>query len=295
MYINEKCPCDNECCENGTCARCAHEALGAMDEGSCCGGGESGGSELVHPLSSPVYKFVGVFLIILLATMIANNLKAFRKIGLADRQQNTITIEGSGKITATPNIAVTDIGLVTEKADVAEAQAENSKKMNDLIAGLKKLDIAADDIKTTQYQVYPKYSYEEKRGSTITGYSVSQSVHVKIRDLNKISAVLAAVGSFGANQVSGIQFTIDEPKNLETEARAAAIEDAQDRAKILSKDLGVRLGKVVGFSESARGGAPMPYAMMDKATAGGYAEAAPQIQSGTLDIQSNVVITYEIR
>lgn len=295
MYINEKCPCENDCCAGGTCAMCANEALEAMDEGSCCGGSEvGGGAEMVHPLSSPVFKFVGVFLIIFLITLIANNIKTFKRIGMADRQQNAITIEGLGKVTAAPNIAVTSVGLVTEKSDVAAAQLENSKKMNALVASLKKLGIADEDIKTAQYQIYPKYSYEEKKGSSITGYSVSQSLDVKIRDLTKISEVLAAAGGAGANQVSGIQFTIDEPKNLHAEARAEAVKDAQDKAEKLANDLGIRLGRVIGFSES-QGGSPVPYPMMAKDAVGGYAEAAPQIQAGTLDIQSNVSVTYEIR
>jgi len=291
MYINEKCPCENDCCANGTCASCANEALDAMDEESCCGGGEI---ETVHPLSSPVFKFVGVFLIIFLITLIANNIRTFGRIGMADRQTNAITIEGTGKVVAAPNIAVTSIGLVTEKADVAAAQVENSQKMKALVASLKKLGIADEDIKTAQYQIYPKYSYEEKKGSTITGYSISQSLDVKIRDLTKISEVLASAGAAGANQVSGIQFTIDEPKNLRAEARAEAVKDAQDKADKLAQDLGVRLGRVIGFSES-QGGSPVPYPMMAKDAVGGYAEAAPQIQAGTLDIQSNVSVTYEIR
>lgn len=292
MYINEKCPCENDCCANGTCGACANEAFSSADEGSCCSSG--GDAEMVHPLSSPVFKFVGVFLIIFLITLIANNIKTFRRIGMADRQQNAITIEGLGKVTAAPNIAVTSVGLVTEKSDVAAAQLENSKKMNELVSSLKKLGIADEDIKTAQYQIYPKYSYEEKKGSSITGYSVSQSLDVKIRDLAKISEVLAAAGAAGANQVGGIQFTIDEPKNLRAEARAEAVKDAQDKADKLAEDLGVRLGRVIGFSES-QGGSPVPYPMMAKDAVGGYAEAAPQIQAGTLDIQSNVSVTYEIR
>ena len=292
MYINEKCPCENDCCMDGTCTRCANEALGAMDEESCCGGGDE--VDITHPLSSPVFKFVGVFLIVFLITLIANNIKTFNRIGIADRQPNAITIEGTGKVTAAPNIAVTSVGLVTEKTDVAAAQTENSQKMKALVASLKKLGIADEDIKTAQYQIYPKYSYEEKKGSTITGYSISQSLDVKIRDLSKISEVLAAAGAAGANQVSGIQFTIDEPKNLRAEARAQAVKDAQDKADKLANDLGVHLGRVIGFSES-QGGSPVPYPMMAKDAVGSYAEAAPQIQAGTLDIQSNVSVTYEIR
>lgn len=293
MYIKEKCPCDNACCTNGTCAACANEAIDSADEGSCCS--EGGGTEMQHPLSGSIYKIAGVFLIFFLATLVVNNIKTFKRIGIADRMPNSITIEGTGKVTAAPNIAVTNIGLVTEKLDVAAAQTENSNKMNALIVSLQKIGIAKDDIRTTQYQIYPKYSYDQKNGSTITGYSVSQGMDVKIRDLSKISEVLAAAGAAGANQVSGIQFTIDEPKNLHAEARTEAVQDAQEKAEKLADELGISLGRVISFSESQGGSAPQPYPMMAKESADGMGGAAPEIQGGTLDIVSTVAVTYEIQ
>ncbi len=242
----------------------------------------------------PIIVLVGVALVIFLLTLIASNIKKFHYIGRPEPVARSLTISGSGKVTATPNIAVTNVGLVTEKSDVATAQQENSEKMNALIAALKELKIKDEDIRTTQYQIYPKYSYEEKKGSAITGYSVSQSVEVKIRDLKNISAVLARAGEAGANQVSGITFTIDEPKNLRAQAREEAVKDAKDKAAKLAEQLGVKLGRVITFSESGGGQTPEPRLMYMKEGIGG-GDSAPDIQSGSLEIISNVDVTFELK
>lgn len=240
-----------------------------------------------------VVAIVGVALTVYIATLVVSNIKKFSYIGAPTPPSRTLTISGSGKIIATPNIGVTNIGLVTEKADVAAAQQENSQKMNKLLVALKELGIKDEDIRTTQYQIYPKYSYEEKKGSQITGYSVTQSVEVKIRDLTKISQVLARAGEAGANQVSGITFTIDEQKNLRAQAREEAVKDAKEKASKLATQLGVTLGDVITFSESAGITPPEPRYMMMKEM-GGVGDA-PDIQSGSLEIISNVDVTFELQ
>ncbi|MCX6781218.1 MAG: SIMPL domain-containing protein [Candidatus Magasanikbacteria bacterium] len=258
--------------QNSTCSSCSHHG-------------------------GPLKKVLMLMLIAFLATLIVNNVKKNKEIGFAPRTPHTITIAGTGKVTATPTIATTNVGLVTEKADVASAQTENTNKMNALISALKSLGIDSADIKTAQYQINPKYTYDQKNGSTINGYSVTQSVEVKIRDLTKISAVLAKAGDAGANQVSGIQFTIDEPKNLEAQARELAVQDAKDKAEKLAATLGVRISRVVDFSEVTPNNMPGPVPMMyakDAAGVGGGVPA-PDVQSGSVEVHSDVAITYEIQ
>ena len=238
---------------------------------------------------------IAVLLAVFLLTLSINNIRKHRYIGRAPSAPHTIMISGSGKITATPTIAVTQVGLVTEKSDVAAAQMENSKKMNGLIAALQSLGIAKDDIRTAQYQIYPKYTYDQKSGSQINGYSVTQSVEVKIRNLEKISAVLAKAGEAGANQINGVQFTIDEPKNLRAQAREEAVKDAKEKAKKLAEQLGVRLGKIVGFSESGDAAPPVPMYYAKDMAVGAPERVAPDIQAGSLEVTSQVDITFELK
>lgn len=246
------------------------------------------------------YKFFAVLagillscLIVLVGTMIRNNLAAYNYIGRAERPERTISIQGEGKITAAPDIAVTTMGMVATAKTVAEAQTENTKVMNTLIAKLKVLDITDDDIQTTNYNIYPRYDYTEKRGQTLAGYEVSQNVTIKIRDLDKASAVLALAGAVGANSVSGLQFTIDDPEVYKAQARGLALEKVAAKSRALSQALGVKLASVVSYDEFDGGGGIPIYARAAEGLGG--SGPAPEIEPGSLDVVVRVNVTFEIK
>lgn len=256
-----------------------------------CGNGQCGMHGCGHH-KKIIFKLVGLALV---AYLIVLTVATWGKMDEAPAQLRTISVNGQGKITAAPNIALVSVGLVTENVDVGAAQTENTKKMNKLIALIKSTGVADADIQTTQYQINPKYSYAEKTGSQITGYNVTQSADVKIRDLTKISVVLAKAGEAGANQISGLQFTVDEPSNLKAEARDKAVADAKDKAGKLAKSLDVHLKRVVNFGEfSPISSGPMLYKEA-MGMGGGVDMPVPTIQTGSLEINSEVTITYEIK
>ena len=232
-------------------------------------------------------------LVLFLATFTVLTFKRTQRLGLADNPPRTIMISGSGKAVGIPDIATVNLGLITERRDVLSAQRENSEKMNQLLARLKDLQIPKDDIQTTQYQIYPRYDYTKGAG-TIVGYTVSQSVSVKIRDLGKVSAVLAAAGEVGANQVSGVSFTLDDPEDLRQEARTKAIGNAKDKARDIARALGLKLGRIVSFNESSSlPFPPTPYAR-ELGFGGGGDTVPPQIESGTVEVNADVSVTFEL-
>lgn len=240
-------------------------------------------------------SYLIVAIIIGIAVWVVNGIRAYGTIGRAPRQTNTIVVSGEGKVTASPNIATVTVGMLTQGNDVARAQKENTEKMNALIAAVKKIGIEDKDMQTASYYINPRYNYREGR-STIEGYEVLQSVTVKIRDLQKIPAVLAAAGEHKANQVSGVNFSIDEPENLRAEARGKAIDRARDMADAIAQGLGVKLGRVVAFNESM-GGFPPPMPLMaERAYGVGGPDMMPQpkIEPGSEEIVVNVSVTYEI-
>jgi uncharacterized protein YggE len=210
--------------------------------------------------------------------------------------RDTITVDGEGKVTATPDIARVDLGVYSEGTTVKATQEQNTKKMNAIVAALKDLKIDEKDIQTSQYTISPKYDYSLNQ-QRIAGYIVSQNVTVKVRDTDSVGTVLGKAGELGANTVGGVQFTIDDPKALEAEARAKAIEDARTKAQALARDLGLTVVKVVTFSEAGRGGVPMPYAAKayDMMAQNAVSAPTPDVQTGSLDITSNVSVTFEIR
>jgi hypothetical protein len=230
---------------------------------------------------------------IYLALLARNAAKQYDYIGRSESQRDTIAISAEGKVTALPDIASISVGVMTEKKSVAEAQKENTAKMNAIIAKVKSFGIAAEDIKTTNYSIFPQYDWIDNR-QVERGFQVSQNVEIKVRDLSKTGDILAAVGELGANQVGGVTFTIDDPEDLRQQARIKGLEAAQKKAMALAKAAGVKLGKVVGFSESEGYAQPIYYAKDTAMGLGGGPAASPSIESGSQDIVVNVSVVYEI-
>lgn len=239
--------------------------------------------------------FVGVLLVyavFYLGTAIRKNMKEYDYIGKADRMERSVTVNGFGKVTGNNDIAVTSIGFSNTNKDIAQAQADNNKVMDQVMADLKKLGIQEKDLQTN-YTIFPEYNYSQERGQELKGYRVSNSVTVKIRDLSKISQVLALAGRYGANEVGGLSFTIDDPENLKADARAKALADAKVKAQNLANTLGVRLGEVIGYYENESQG---EYPMYDKAMMGmgGATTNQVAVSSGSKDVTMNISIIYEI-
>lgn len=235
-----------------------------------------------------------LFLVIFLGVLTRNEIKKYDYIGRTSEQIYTIMLSGEGKVTAIPDIAQIFLGIQTEKAKVVDAQKENTEKMNQLIKELKKMAIEAKDIKTSNYSIYPQYDWLNNK-QLLRGYQVNQTIEVKIRDLDKVGSIIEVAGRLGANQVGGLNFTIDEPEKLRQQAREKALANAKDKAEALAKIAGVKLGKLVSFAEESGGLTPYPiyrsYALEAKGVGGGE---APEVQPGSQDVIVNVTVTYEV-
>jgi hypothetical protein len=232
------------------------------------------------------------------AVLTRNSVKQYRYIGLSAEQKHSISISGEGKVVAVPDIAKIQLGLQTEKKIVAEAQKENTEKMNAVIEKLKKdFKIDAKDIQTVNYNIYPQYDWTNNR-QTLRAYQVSQSVNLKIRDLTKISDILQAAGDAGLNQVGGLTFEVDEPEKIKQEARELAIKNAKEKADALAKIADVKLGKVISFSEYANDASSRSYDnySMKAMGVGGGAEIAPvpAVEAGSTEIIVTANVEYEI-
>ncbi len=208
-----------------------------------------------------------------------------------------ISVQGQGKVSAAPDIATLTVSVISEGKVVKTVKQENTEKMNRIIAGLKKLGLADKDIATASYDLYPDYSYEPNLPPRIRGFRLTQTLALKVRDLDKVDQVIDTATELGANNVGGLAFTLDNKDAVNDEAREKAFADAREKAQRMAKAAGVTLGKVVGFSESGGYYPPVPVyyekAVMMSADAG-RGGASPDIQPGSQDYQVSVDITYEI-
>ena len=211
-------------------------------------------------------------------------------------QNEVITVSGEGKSYAVADTAMVSFGVQNTDTTAGRAQEKTTTAMNALLEKVRSLGIEEKDIKTVAYAVYPNYSAEQPscmrvpcpQGPVITGYTASHTVEVKIRKADMVSSVLTALGDAGADTISGVQFVVDDEEEVLRKARAEAIEDAKQKAKILAKDLDVRLGDLVGFSESGGGGLYYTKAMAPS-------REAMDIPRGENEVRSMVTLTYRIK
>jgi uncharacterized protein YggE len=194
----------------------------------------------------------------------------FERLKYVDTTPATISITGTGEVVAKPDIGKFTFSVQAEAADAATAQEESGTKVNEILGYLREEGgVAEDDVKTLSYNLSPRYRYEERvcaagsycpPGERVQdGFSVSQTIEVKVRDTGAASGLLAGVGERGATNISGLDFTVDDMDALQDEAREMAIKDAQKKAVALSGQLGVRLVRLADYYEQ-RG--YQPYAMV---------------------------------
>lgn len=211
----------------------------------------------------------------------------------AEPLRRTITVVGIGRASATPDIARVTVGVDVVNASLSKALTEVNTKTSAVIAQLKKQGIEDKDVRTVDFNVFPQQAYGPNGPGPITGYRVSNSVRVTIRDLDKAGSILEQAVNAGANTVQGLTFTIDDAKPVETEARVSAIQDARFKADALAQEAGATVGQVINISEVQTGGPIMlnqPAAMSAQGGGGGV-EIAPGMQ----DVSVQVQVTYELQ
>lgn len=245
-----------------------------------------------------------ILLSVFLGVKIIGELKSFPTIGV-EPGQNIISVSGKGEVFATADLATFSFSVEQEGATVADAQKKAGAIHDKAMKVLKDAGITDKDIKTTGYNVGPKYDYSARpcnaygcppSNPVIVGYQVSQTITVKVREIDKAGEVVSNLGESGVTNLSSLEFTIDDEDALKTEARTLAIADAKDKAEKLSKDLGVSLGKVVSFYETTEGG-PIYYekAMMNSGVGGGADIPSTSFATGENKVGVNVTVTYRIR
>ncbi|MBI3743710.1 MAG: SIMPL domain-containing protein [Chloroflexi bacterium] len=224
---------------------------------------------------------------------------------IGNNQQTGIFVDGSGTITVTPDISTLSLGVQAQATTVAQARDQAAAAMDAVAKSLKDNGVADKDIKTTNFSIQPIYTakprippaFPGQTDQVITGYMVSNSVTAKIRDLAKVGKVIDDATKAGGDAIrfNGINFSVENPKPIETQARDLAFQDAVAKAQQAAKATGVTLGKPISIS--VQGGSPVRFAPAPLAgradVAGGF--VATPIDAGTLDVTVSVSITFAIQ
>lgn len=235
-----------------------------------------------------------------------NTFKAYQYVGADIPPMNTINVQGEGEAFQVPDVAEFTFSIVKEGETPNEVRGAADESYNAALNFVKEQGIEDPDLKTTSYNLSPRYTYRQQAcvpgrpcppgERELAGFELRQSVRVKVRDTAKAGDIIAGLAEMDVEEVSGLSFTIDDDDAVRAQARADAIADAQDNAEQLAEQLDVTLGRIVNFNEFG-GGEPRPFAleMADEGRGGAATPAPARLEPGENRVVSNVNITYEIR
>lgn len=257
-------------------------------------------------MTEKIKDYLGIVLILALLAVgygVLTYVQAYAK-NVNPSGYRSFSVTGEGKAVAVPDVAQFSFSVITEGGrDIATLQKSNTDKVNKALDFVKGQGVDAKDVKTQSYEVQPRYQYSSCYTGTcpppqIVGYTVQQSVQVKVRDFAKIGALVSGVVDNGANQVSQLNFTVDDPATVQDTARAEAIEKAQAKAKSVAQAGHFNLGDLLSIDEGYS--YPQPYyaygmggeTLKADGMGGG---SAPAIEPGSQEVVITVTMRYEIR
>lgn len=258
----------------------------------------------MHPTIKNVLGVATAFSVLFFGYAAISYVRSYRQF-IDPSLVRSFTVSGEGKVIAIPDVAQFTFGVVTEGGlKVNELQEQNAEKANGAIAHLTSLAIDEKDIATQQYAVEPRYQYYNWDRSAnggpvpppeIVGYTVRQSVTVKVRNFDVIADALSGVVEKGANTVSQLSFTIDDITELQHQAREKAIAQAQEKAQRVASAAQFMIGRLLGIDEY--GGPVIPYYTKSLEAFGGddASVAVPSVEPGSQEVVANITLRYEIR
>ncbi|MGD9866243.1 MAG: SIMPL domain-containing protein [Pseudodonghicola sp.] len=209
-----------------------------------------------------------------------------------DTTPRQISVTGEGVVEAAPDMATITLGVTHEAAEAQQAMRATSEAVGKMLERLAGMGIASRDLQTRELSLSPVWSEikDDSEGrQQITGFVASNTVLVRVRDLNALGGILDAVIAEGGNDFSGLRFAVQEPAPLQDAARKAAVADAMARAKLLAEAAGVTLGPVLTMQDQG-GGMPMPMAEMSMR----MGAAKMPVAAGEISVTANVSMVFSI-
>jgi uncharacterized protein YggE len=204
----------------------------------------------------------------------------------------SIRVTGEGTVTAKPDQAQIDIGVVTEAQNAQAAATENAKKLDAVLAELRKALGPGADIKTTSYALTPIYHYPKEGGSpTITGYSATNVIQLKTTDLTQVGKIIDTAAQSSANRIQSLQFTLKDEQAAHLQALREAIAKARAKAEAMASALGLKIVRVLSVEE---GGPPVRPVYAAAMQARAAAPVQTPVEPGTIEVRATVTLSVEI-
>jgi uncharacterized protein YggE len=213
----------------------------------------------------------------------------------------TLTVSATGSVDVVPDTAFVAMGMETAGKSLAEAQRRNSAVMQKVMERFRELKIDEERIQTSSFTVTPLYKPQPPRRSEtppsppeIIGYTVSNTVTVEVRDLEKVAAVIEGALAAGANHFQGLQWALRDEQQARLRALKSAAAKAREKAMALSEALNVKLFRLMTVNEGEHVIRPPSYAVRSFSEMN-VAGAEPPISSGEMKVEATVTLIYEIK
>ena len=222
---------------------------------------------------------------------------AFAQEKNVSEKQSFIVVTGDGEMQAAPDMAILDLSVLREAKTAREALTDNNKAMTKVLAAMKEAGIEDRDLQTSGINIQPTYTYpNDKNGlkaPKIIGYNVTNGLTVRVRDLNKVGDLLDKSIDLGVNQSGGLRFINDDPSKVLMDARKKAMENAMEKAKVLTETAGAKLGRVLEITEYSNNPRPMPMASAKMVRMEAAGDSVP-VSAGENSYNVNVTVKFEI-
>ncbi len=211
-------------------------------------------------------------------------------------QPATIQVAATAIITAKPDQAHIEVGVVTQSATAQSATLDNAQRVDATIAAIRQILGSGGEIKTIGYSVRPVYRYPKEGGvPSITGYTATNMIQVTINDLAGVGRVIDAATASGTNTIQRLEFVLKDDQAVQLRALTEASAKAKAKAQAIASALGLRLVRIL-HAEEQGGFSPPPRPMTERAfaMAAGAAEQSTPVEPGTVEIRATVALTVEV-
>jgi uncharacterized protein len=206
----------------------------------------------------------------------------------------SVTANGEAVITAEPDLAEIDIGVVTQARNAPDAAKENTEKVARVMVEVKKLLGKGDEVKTASYSLNPNYRYPQGGKPEITGYTATNILRIKTGNLAAVGKLIDVSMQSGANAINRLAFTLKDEHAAQLQALRLASQKARSKAEEMASALGLKIIKILAVNEDARGVRPITMPLARGAQFEAAAATPTPVEAGTIEVRSSVTLTAEL-
>ncbi|MGH7927256.1 MAG: SIMPL domain-containing protein [Candidatus Binatia bacterium] len=206
----------------------------------------------------------------------------------------SVTATGEAVITAEPDQAEIDVGVVTQARSAPEAAKENAEKLARVMAEVKKLLGKGDEVKTASYSLNPNYRYAQERKPEITGYTATNILRIKTGNLTNVGKLIDVSMQSGANAINRLAFMLKDEHAAQLQALRVASQKAKDKTEEIAAALGLKITRILAVTEGERAVRPLTMPLARGAQREAMAPAPTPVEAGTIEVRSTVTLTAEL-